>query len=126
MLVWAYIVLLQPGMFQSHPWFAPLVRLMPQAAWGVMAFTAAGVRIFCLFRNGEGRRSPHLRALGCFIGVFCWMWLLLGALSVDWLPAGIATILMPLTSDAWSLWYAVGDARVADDKAREARASGGH
>jgi hypothetical protein len=118
MAAFGAILLLSPGLF-DRPFYHPMAHLAPQRAWGGVTLAVGMLRIVCLVRNGGWRPSAHLRAAGCFVGVLVWEQLLVCALSVDWLSGGIMWPAAFLFLDAWSFYFAVGDAKSADRAARD-------
>jgi hypothetical protein len=118
MLGWALLVLVSTNLFVNQEFFHPLLSIMSQQNWGILALLVGGLRLIFLVINGAWRPSAHIRAIGCGLGAILWGSLLVSALSLNWLTATSAIYAMLLTSDLISLWFAAGDAKLADLAAR--------
>lgn len=118
MLMWGLMALWATGLFQSQAFFAPLLLLMSQTAWGILAALVGVVRLSFLVINGAWRPSAHIRAIGCVLGSMLWGSLFISALSLDWLTPTVSVYAMLLGLDILSLWFSAGDAKLADLSAR--------
>lgn len=114
MFLWGLMVLFSPGLFQSTVFFHPLLELVSQTGWGVLAVLVGIVRLSFLVINGAWRPSAHIRALGCVMGCLLWGSLLISALSLEWLTPTTSIYVMLLGLDLLSLWFSAGDAKLAD------------
>jgi hypothetical protein len=114
MLLWGLMTLASTNLFIRMEYFHPLLLLMDQVTWGTVAATVGTIRLIFLIINGAWRPSAHIRAIGCASGALLWGSLLISALSLPWLTptAGIYAMLVIL--DLISLWFAAGDAKLAD------------
>lgn len=118
---WGWVTLISQGLFEHQESFHPMLLLMSQQAWGVLGLTIGLFRLLFLFINGAWRPSAHLRALGCTFGCLTWGMLLISTFTA---PAIIPTAVLYvifLSLDFLSLWFAAGDAKLADLEARERR-----
>lgn len=118
MLAWGLLTLAAAGLFAKEPFFHPLLLLMSQTAWAAAAIIIGTVRLAFLVINGAWRPSAHIRAIGCVFGVMLWGSLFISALSLEWLTPTTAIYLTLLGLDLLSLWFASGDAKLADLTAR--------
>lgn len=118
MLLWGMMTLFSPNLFNTVPFFAPLLQLMSQTSWGILAVLIGTIRLIFLIINGAFRPSAHIRAIGCIFGTLLWINLLISALSLDALTPTTAIFAMLLALDIVSLWFAAGDAKLADLAAR--------
>jgi len=118
MIGWGLATLLSPDLFQVQPNFAPLTLFMSQPSWGAAVMLVGIVRLIFLVINGAWRPSAHIRAIGCALGAILWGALLVGSLSLGWLSPTICIYTMLLVLDAISLWFAAGDAKLADLSAK--------
>lgn len=118
MLLWGLLCLGNPGLFESREFYFPLMLIMPQLAWGAIATLTGIARLVFLVINGAWRPSAHIRAIGCAFGTMLWGSLLVSALSLEWVSTAVAVYLMLTITDILSLWFAAGDAKLADLSAR--------
>lgn len=118
MLAWGLLTLTSTGLFMDQPFFHPLLLLMSQVSWGIMALVVGVVRLAFLVINGAWRPSAHIRAVGCVLGSMLWGSLFLCALGLDWTTPTTALYAVLLSLDLLSLWFAAGDAKLADLSAR--------
>lgn len=115
MLLWGLMTLASsPSLFHIQSFFHPLLLIMAQPAWGLLAAIAGTVRLVFLIINGAWRPSAHIRALGCVLGSMLWGSLLVASLSLPWLTPTIASYVTLLALDLLSLWFSAGDAKLAD------------
>lgn len=114
MLGWGLITLSSPMLFHEQYFFHTLLLLMSQVEWAFLAIAAGIIRLTFLFINGAWRPSAHIRAIGCLLGAMLWGSLLIATLSLEYLTPTIAIFTILLSSDMISLWFAAGDAKLAD------------
>ena len=119
-LVLGLVYLLVPELFTPQ-YFAPMMNIMSQQAWGWSALTVGAARLILLLINGAWRASPHGRALGAQLSCAMWMTLFISAISAEALVQAVGFWLLFFVFDAFSAIDAAGDARIADEKARNAR-----
>lgn len=118
MLGWGLLALCSPGLFQVQEFFHPLLMMMAQDVWGVLALSVGILRLVFLVINGAWRPSAHIRAIGCVLGSMLWGALFIAALSLGWLTPTAALYGILLGLDLLSLWFSAGDAKLADLSAR--------
>jgi hypothetical protein len=104
------------------PNYATMRRVMPQSWWATWALLVGVVRLAALYINGAWRPSPHFRAAGSFLSCFLWGTLFLGAASAPFYGVTVAIWPWFLLFDAFAFLDSLKDARIADDKARRAKA----
>lgn len=119
MLLWGLIAFFSIGVFEDQHFFHPLLILMSQEKWAIAAIVVGAIRLTFLFINGAWRPSAHIRAIGCVMGVLLWGSLLISSLSLAWLTPTVTVYAMLLVFDLFSLWFASGDAKLADIAARK-------
>lgn len=118
MIWWGIITLSIPGLFGGQPVYYPLELFMSQPFWGILAITIGASRCISLFVNGLWRPTAHLRAITALFSIFIWSSLLLASMAEPSRVLGIPTFSMLLALDILALWWAAGDARLADDIAK--------
>lgn len=118
LLAWGLLALSAPGLFQEQVFFHPLLRIMSQDWWGAIALIIGSVRLVFLVINGAWRPSAHIRAVGAFAGSMIWTVLLIAAFSLEWVTPTAALYSLLLSLDMLSLWFAAGDAKLADLEAK--------
>lgn len=118
MLFWGFLAIASEGLFEAYQFFHPLLTLMSQEAWGVFAIVVGTIRLSFLVINGAWRPSAHIRAVGCVLGCLLWGSLFISSLTLSWLTPVVAAYAMMLAYDLLSLWFAAGDAKLADLSAR--------
>ncbi|RZK44644.1 MAG: hypothetical protein EOO61_03075 [Hymenobacter sp.] len=118
MIGWGFMALAATGLFQVQEFFHPLLTLMPQFEWGLLALGVGLLRLTFLVINGAWRPSAHIRAVGCAMGSMLWGSLFISALNLMWLTPTTAIYAMLLGMDLMSLWFSAGDAKLADLAAR--------
>jgi hypothetical protein len=118
MLCWGLLASAATGVFAAQEFFHPLLMIMSQGKWAALTIVIGLVRLIFLVINGAWGPSAHIRAIGCGLGCMLWGSLFVSALSLGWLTptSAIYTILLGL--DLLSLWFAAGDAKLADLSAR--------
>lgn len=118
MFGWGLLALAAVGPFQDQSFFHPLLQIMSQLWWGISILVVGAIRLTFLVINGAWRPSAHIRALGCALGTMLWASLFVSSLSLTWLTPTTAIYAMLLSMDLMSLWFAAGDAKLADLSAR--------
>lgn len=118
MLGWGFLALAADGLFKMQEFFAPLLGIMSQDAWGIIVAAVGLVRLVFLVINGAWRPSAHIRAIGCALGAMFWATLFVCALALQWLTPSTALFFTLLVTDVTSLWFSAGDAKLADLSAR--------
>lgn len=92
---------------------------MSQDMWGYLTFSVGLFRLIFLTINGRWRPSVHLRALGAIAGVTIWASLVVvSALHLPEKAPSIAIYSVLTIFDGMALWWAAGDAKLADINAR--------
>lgn len=119
MTTWGLTTLNSGDLFTTSKFFHPLLLVMNQTEWGVMALTVGLARLLFLVINGAWRPSAHIRAVGCILGAMLWSNLLIATLSLEWLTPTVAMPATLLFIDIISLWFAAGDAKLADLLAKD-------
>lgn len=114
MLGWGILALFAEGLFERLEQFHPLLLIMSQVFWGAVAALIGFIRIVFLIINGAWRPSAHIRAIGCGLGCILWSSLLFATLDLPWLITTTAIHTTLLFIDFFSLWFAAGDAKLAD------------
>ena len=124
MLWWGLVALFIPALF-NQPYFYPLNILMAQPYWGLASIFIGLAGVTSLLINGVWRPTAHLRALCSVLKIGIWATLLLASATSPGRQLGIPTFGMLISLDIAALWWAAGDARVADDLARKHKVSNG-
>lgn len=118
LLAWGLITLYSPGLFIDQEFFHPMLRIMAQTSWGIITSLIGIIRLIFLVINGGWRPSAHIRAIGASAGSIIWASLLMGAMSLGWLTPTSGLYALLLVFDLMALWFASGDAKIADVIAR--------
>lgn len=124
MLWWGVITLMIPGLF-NQPFFYPLSLFMSQPFWGITASLVGFGAAISLLINGVWRPTAHIRAIFAILKITVWASLLLASLTTAGRTLGVPTFAMLMSLDILSLWWAAGDARLADDIAKKKRVKNG-
>lgn len=111
---WGLIVYSQDNSLWTREFFSVLAEIGDQKTWGIIAMAVGSMRIIALGINGLWRPTAHIRAIGALIGSVIWTAIILGYLGLNWVPPALATQTVFLALDLTSLWYAAGDAKMAD------------
>ncbi len=119
LFIWGLIVLTQDSTLFSREFFSVLATIASQAVWGWTTMLIGAARVVALFINGAWRPTGHIRALGALFGTIVWAGLIMGYLVLDWNPPALATQAAMLAFDISALWFAAGDAKIADVKAQK-------
>ena len=120
MMGWGFATIFSTGLFVDQEFYHPLANMAPQPFWGWAAFLGGLARIIFLIINGAWRPSAHIRAIGCGIGSALWGALVVSSLNLGWLTPASSIYTMLLCLDVASLWFAAGDAKLSDLKAKGA------
>lgn len=113
------------GLFEPR-YFATMLSIMSQRAWGIVAVCVGSLRLTLLLINGAWRASPHGRALGAQLSCGLWLVLFLSAITAEKTVQSVGFWLLFFVFDALSAIDAAGDARMADEKARAVRSVTGN
>lgn len=118
LFLWGIIVLFQAPDLWNLEFFSVLARIAEQKTWGFIGVVVGGLRVIALAINGLWRPTGHIRALGALVGVIVWSAVLLSYLGMSWNPPATALLLAALALDFSALWFAAGDAKLADVRAK--------
>jgi hypothetical protein len=119
LLMWGLMVLFEPATLWHRDFFEAMATIASQTIWGLVATTVAIVKLLSLTVNGAWRPTAHFRAIGAFSSIMIWATLLISFVALTWNPPTIALIAGVLLTDLFALWFAAGDAKLADVRARE-------
>lgn len=114
---WGLILLTTSPENWQQEYFNLLENIAEQQTWGIVAIIWGFLRISALAVNGAWRPTAHLRALGALGGVVIWMSIFVSYFSLDWNPPSMAIKAGMVITDLVAMWYAAGDAKLADIKA---------
>lgn len=115
MMFWGIMCIVMETLFHNSHYYLPLLNIMPQIAWGIMATAVGAIRLLFLIINGAFRPSAHIRALGCVFGCLVWGSLVIASISLGPIISPNLPIFISLLAlDSLSLWFAAGDAKLAD------------
>lgn len=114
---WGIILLTISPLNWQQEYFNLLEDIATQRTWGIVAITLGLLRIIALVVNGVWRPTAHLRALGALGGVVVWMTIFVSYFNLEWNPPSMAIKAGMVITDLVALWYAAGDAKLADIKA---------
>jgi hypothetical protein len=123
MLFWGLVTLSLPELF-DQPYFYPLSLFMSQPFWGVLSTFTGLLGIGALLVNGLWRPTAHFRAISAILRITVWSSLLMASATTDGRVLGVPTFLMLVILDIAALWWAAGDAKLADQLAKKVRANG--
>jgi hypothetical protein len=115
LVLWGYSVLINPELFTSAITYKPLLTLLSQNMWAYLTICIGLFRLAALTINGMWRPTTHFRAIGSAASVTIWASLVI--ISLFNLPERapyIAVYGMLLAFDMMALWWAAGDAKLAD------------
>jgi hypothetical protein len=114
MIHWSVVLGSEPNLFDRSPAYDFLASVMGQEAWSTVLFWAGLARLVTLGINGLWRRSPHIRALGAFIGAGFWFFVALSFVLADRNSTGLAIYPWLFLADAINIFRASGEAGVSD------------
>lgn len=123
MLWWGFVALLMPQLF-NQPYFYPLNLIMAQPFWAIVTILVGMGGIMALTINGLWRPSGHIRAIFAICRVTIWSTLLVASLTTAGRQLGVPTFAMLMTLDTFALWWASGDAKLADEIAKKRKEHG--
>jgi hypothetical protein len=114
---WGLIVLNESTLLWDQGYFHVLSNIASQKFWGY-ATTIVGIfRALALAFNGAWRPAAHVRAFGALLGVLLWSGIVISYITLPYAVPAIASKSALLALDLFALWYAAGDAKLADIKA---------
>lgn len=119
LLLWGLLILNLSTETWSTEYVSILGTLAAQKTWGMAAVALGVLRLVALGINGAWRPTAHIRALGAIGGIVVWSGIIISYLTLSWDPPTLATKGAMLVFDMYALWFAAGDAKVADVIARE-------
>lgn len=112
--LWGIVVWAHPQLFNIES-YGPLSTVMDHESWTALVFVLSILRIATLVLDRLVSRLPHLRALGAIGGLTVWGSLFsVSAMYFSTRPTGLVVYGMLLTFEFLALWWAAGDAKVAD------------
>lgn len=112
-------LLTEPNTFAVNPIFTEIKRWISQPVLGMFCLMFLGLgRAAVLTINGMWRQSPHLRALMAFAGCFFWLDLCFGLSHSGHQPISISVYQWFILIEARTVYVAMKDARVADERAK--------
>lgn len=114
MFNWGFMLYCHPGTILSRPYFANLLRIMPEDWWTAVCLTLGVVRLGALAVNGAWRATPHFRAFTAFFCGLIWLAISFGLASNELPALGLATYPVFALLDWYNVYRASADARVAD------------
>lgn len=120
LLWWGILTLAIPGLFNQE-FFYPLSVFMAQPFWGIFSIAVGGTRLTALLVNGFWKSTAHLRAVTAIFSMSIWASLLLAAATTEGRALSVPTFMMLMALDILALWWAAGDAKLADVKAKNGR-----
>lgn len=118
MLCWGIIVISEPPEVWAQGYFNVLATYASQQVWGTVTILLGSLRLIALGINGAWRPTGHIRAFGALAGVLVWTSIIFGYVGLDWNPPAFATKGAMIAIDMAALWFAAGDAKLADIKAK--------
>lgn len=122
MVVIGVMILGTPGLFENNAYYSPLLAIASQKSWAIFEIVVGLFRLVSLGINGLWRPTAHFRAIGAVGGVTVWGSLfVISVLNTAARAPGIGTFGMLLAFDLMALWWAAGDAKIADQVAKNAR-----
>lgn len=114
LLVWGFSIAGTPGLF-SIASYGPMSAVMTHQEWTSLVISIALFRIITLIVDKVKFSLPHLRAVGAIGGLTLWGSLFsISVMYASTRPTGIALYGMLLVFDFLAMWWAAGDAKVAD------------
>lgn len=117
LIAWGLIVAMGDSVHWDLGYFNALENLANRHIWGTIAIVVGILRIIALGINGALRPTAHMRALGALVGVLIWSAVIMSYLTLDYVVPAVASKSALLIFDLAALWFAAGDAKVADVKA---------
>ena len=96
---------------------------MPQSAWGCGSFTLAATRFIALAINGAWRPTLHILPICSMFNVLLWFLVTFAIGHPGAASLGLAVYPWFFLGDAYSMFRAAGEARLANDAAKLATVS---
>lgn len=119
LLVWGLILFLFPDIFIYSTGLRALLTVAPQSAWGLVTVLIGLFRLAALITEKFTVKSAHLRATGALAGVIVWgTFFALSLLNIPDRVSGIPIYAIPFLLDFLNLWWASGEAKLADQLAK--------
>lgn len=123
LVFWGLIVLTETSDLWTQQYFSVLANIAEQRTWGMITLILGSLRLVALAVNGIWRPTAHIRALGAMCGMLVWTAIILSYIALPWNPPALATKSALWVLDLSALWFAAGDAKVADTLAKKQAAS---
>lgn len=123
MLGWGFIVLSEAPELWNLKYYHVLASYASQSTWGWLTIILGSTRLIALGVNGAWRPTAHVRAFGSVLGAVVWASIIAGYMSLAWNTPDIATKTALLFLDFSAIWFAAGDAKLADLKANGVKTS---
>ena len=114
LFLWGVVLLLDPGIFARSCAYHGMDDLLSQRGWAMLCLMTGWLRLVMLGVNGLWRRSPHLRAIGAFVGSVFWFQITMSFIQSDTVSTGLAVYPVLFLLDAYNVFRAVNDAGQAD------------
>lgn len=114
LLAWGISIAASPNLFSVEA-YGPMSSVMTHAEWTGFVLFIALTRLLILVIDRVKVSLPHLRALGAIGGLTLWGSLFsISVMYANMRPTGIALYGMLLVFDFLAMWWAAGDAKLAD------------
>ena len=120
---WGWTLLLPGSVFQTSAVFIEMARWASENQWGWACFAMGMIRFSALFVNGtfpSFRYSPHIRSAMSFLACAFWFTISIGIFQANVPTTGLAVYPVLLLLDMYNAYRAAGDARDADEAAKNA------
>lgn len=118
---WGMSLLLPYQSMIGNPAMAGMLDIWPQRTWGTLAFIAGGLHLMALWINGTYHKSPHIRMLCSVVGMAFWMQVCRGLFASGVPNQGWWVYSVFVVFSMTNVIRAAQDARLSDDRAREAK-----
>lgn len=126
LLLWGIMIALTPDLFSIAKIYTPLLALLSQQTWAILTICVGALRLVSLTINGLWRPTAHFRAMGAAAGSVLWGSLLsISVLDSAARAPGISIFSMLMVLEFMALWFAAGDAKLADQAAKSKKESNG-
>lgn len=118
---WGVAILFTPGLFDQEG-YRPLVTLLPQYGWATLTIGIGLAKLALLSVDRFRPGFAHSRAFASAASISVWSALIVVSLF-NFTERGSAVALygVPFTLDFLALWWAAGDAKLADEAAKKNR-----
>lgn len=114
LFAWGLAIAFTPNLFSIDA-YGPMSAVMSHTEWTSFVLSVAIFRILTLTVDKVKFSLPHLRAVGAIGGLTLWGSLFsISVMYASTRPTGIALYGMLLVFDFLAMWWAAGDAKVAD------------